>query len=61
MLDNLSKTGIPIGYTKYMTIKSLSKKRFAADITVKSVIDNYFNAIGGYRNAKKVSSVTASL
>ena len=53
---------IPISYyTKYADPTEKPKqKTLAADITVKSVIDNYFNAIGGYENAKKVSSVTAS-
>ena len=62
VLENLSKTGIPISYyTKYADPTEKPKqKALAADITVKSVIDNYFNAIGGYENAKKVASVTAS-
>ena len=61
VLDNLEKTGIPIKYyDKYAneTEKPEFSKPIPAGVTVQTIIDNYFNAIGG---KEKVMSVKSTL
>lgn len=59
VLDNLEKTGIPIKYyDKYAneTEKPEFSKPIPAGVTVQTIIDNYFNAIGGKEKAMSVKS-----
>jgi len=60
ILSNLEKTGIPIKYfDKYAN--AIEKPEFSKPIpdgvTAQTVIDNYFNAIGGKAKAQAVKSV----
>jgi zinc protease len=62
VLPGLEKTKIPIFYFDKFgnpTEKPASKKPVPAGITVKSVIDNYINAIGGQKAISTVKSISS--
>ncbi len=60
VIENLEKTGIPILYfDKYANPvdKPVFSKPLPAGLTAQTVIDNYFNAVGGKDKAQTVKSV----
>ena len=63
VISNLEKTGIPIKYyDEYANPveKPVFSKPIPAGVTVTTIVDNYFKAIGGKDKAKTVKSISAT-
>lgn len=63
VIPNLEKVGIPIKYfDKYVNVATPVKiEKVAKGVTVESVVNKYFDAIGGVNKVKAVKSIAATL
>ncbi|MDL1913272.1 MAG: insulinase family protein [Bergeyella sp.] len=59
--DNIKKLGYPVKYydSHATPVPELKQTKTDSTATVETVVDHYFNAIGGKEKARKITSITA--